>query len=205
LAFFWPDADRASARQVLRTTLHGLRKSLGPNLTADEDTLALSPDAEVDARLFESHLHVQRPASNFQLLTSILQLYRGDFLEGFSLPDTPEFDDWVAVQRERYRRLAIRGRAAISQLHEAGHDYAAALDAIDELRTHGLVYSIDGTRFTFDHSLTMYRRGWLIESPPTLVSQGGNRPVAGARAVPSVIRVRRHAEQSRREPCMIRL
>ena len=114
-----------------RTTLHGLRKSLGPNLTADEDTLALSPDAEVDARLFESHLHVQRPASNFQLLTSILQLYRGDFLEGFSLPDTPEFDDWVAVQRERYRRLAIRGRAAISQLHEAGHDYAAALDAID--------------------------------------------------------------------------
>ena len=29
LAIFWPDSDRVSAQQVLRTTLHGLRRALG--------------------------------------------------------------------------------------------------------------------------------------------------------------------------------
>ena len=32
LSFFWPDSDRVSAQQVLRTTLHGLRQALGAAL-----------------------------------------------------------------------------------------------------------------------------------------------------------------------------
>src|SRR5512136_96899 len=43
LSFFWPDSDRSSAQQVLRTTLHGLRQALGAALIVDENTLALSP------------------------------------------------------------------------------------------------------------------------------------------------------------------
>ena len=35
------------------------------------------------------------------------------------------------MQRERYRRLAIRGLAALSRAYEAKGDLAAALDAID--------------------------------------------------------------------------
>jgi hypothetical protein len=67
-AFLWPDSDRPAAQQVLRTTLHGLRKALGAALLVEDDT--------------------------------------------------PEFDDWAAAERERYRRIAIRGWAALSQLHE---------------------------------------------------------------------------------------
>lgn len=40
LAFFWPDAERQDAQQILRTTLHGLRQALGPALAVqDEDPL----------------------------------------------------------------------------------------------------------------------------------------------------------------------
>lgn len=125
----WPDHDRPSAQQTLRTTLHGLRKALGDSLVVQDDFLALAPDVEVDARHFESAL--AHPASDLQSLTSALALYRGDFLSGFALSDAPAFDDWSAGQRERYRRLAIRGLTAVAQRQEANQDHAAALEALD--------------------------------------------------------------------------
>ncbi len=139
LALFWPDTGRAAAQQTLRTTLHGLRKILGAPLIIEDDKLTVGPDSDVDVRRFAAALqpplsHLQLPAalqaSNVQSLTPTLQLYRGDFLDGFTLPDTPAFDDWAAAERERYRRLAVRGLTAQSRAHESGGDYRAALDAL---------------------------------------------------------------------------
>ena len=129
ISFFWPDHDRPAAQQLLRTTLHGLRKAMGASLLADEEALAFSPEIEVDTRIFESRL--SSAPSNIEDLASTLALYRDDFLDGFSLPDLRAFDDWVTVEQERFRRLAVRGLTALSQLHEANSDYVAALDALE--------------------------------------------------------------------------
>jgi DNA-binding SARP family transcriptional activator len=134
LAFFWPDSDRVSAQQVLRTTLHGLRQALGAALIADDNTLALSPDVDIDVRVFEATLAgraLQLPTANFQLLTSTLQLYRGDFLTGFTLNGSPEFEDWITEQQEHYRRLAVRGFIALANRHEQQRHYDDALEALN--------------------------------------------------------------------------
>lgn len=131
LAFFWPDQDRAAAQQVLRTTLHGLRKALGSALVVDDDTLAIAPEVLVDVRTFEANLTTPTSTRSVQLLTSTLQLYRGDFLSDFALSEAAEFDDWVFGQQEHYRRLAVRGYVALSQEHEQQQNFAAALDALD--------------------------------------------------------------------------
>ena len=34
-------------------------------------------------------------------------LYRGPFLDGFYLPDSPEFDGWVGQERRRWERLVL--------------------------------------------------------------------------------------------------
>jgi len=128
LALFWPDHDRTSAQQILRTTLHGLRKALGAALQVSDDTLALASDVEVDARRFESYLAT--PAGDLETLAATLALYRGDFLTGFSVPDAEEFDDWIAASRERYRQLALRGLVMLAQLQVERHDYAAALASL---------------------------------------------------------------------------
>ncbi len=133
LAVFWPDTDRVSAQQVLRTTLHGLRQALGAALVTEDNTLSLAPDTDIDARTFEANL--QHPTSNLQLLTSTVQLYRGDFLTGFALSDSTEFDDWLAEQQEHCRRLAIRGFIALARLHEQRQNYPAALEALDRALT----------------------------------------------------------------------
>src|SRR5690349_21922144 len=77
LALLWPDHDRSAAQQILRTSLHGLRKALGPALLVGDDTLALAPDVEVDVRRFEAGL---APSADPETLKSALALYRDDFL-----------------------------------------------------------------------------------------------------------------------------
>lgn len=130
LALFWPDLQRPAAQQTLRTTLHGLRKALGPALVVDDDRISLARAADVDSRRFAAALAT--PATTApSALTSALALYRGDFLEGFSLPDAPGFDDWAAIERERFRRLAVRGLASLAAHYEAQRDYAPALDALE--------------------------------------------------------------------------
>src|SRR5437868_3879136 len=128
LTLLWADHERPAAQQVLRTILHGLRKTLGPALLTDDDTLALAPDIDVDVRRFQAHL--SPPVADTRLLTATLELYRGDFLADFTLPTNAAFDDWVLAERERYRHLAVRGFTALAQRHEANQEFAAALDAL---------------------------------------------------------------------------
>ena len=82
----------------------------------------------MDVRTFATTL--QALPSNFQALISALDLYRGDFLEGFLLADSPQFDDWIASESERYRLMAIRGFTHLAQFYENQRHYAAALNAL---------------------------------------------------------------------------
>ena len=122
LALFFIDHERSAAQQILRTMLYDLRKQLGDALIVDDDTLALADNVFIDARMFDA---------NPQPLTPALQLYRGDFLEGFTLDDVPEFDDWVARERERYRALATRGWLSVAEAYENERAFARALDALE--------------------------------------------------------------------------
>ena len=40
-------------------------------------------------------------------LEHVISFYRGHFLEGFSLRDSQEFNDWLSIKREQYHRHAI--------------------------------------------------------------------------------------------------
>ena len=53
-------------------------------------------------------------------------LYRGDFLQGFSLDDSQPFDEWLVLQRESLRRAALEVFSLLATYH-AGADYAPAL------------------------------------------------------------------------------
>jgi predicted ATPase/DNA-binding SARP family transcriptional activator len=127
LTFFWPDHERSAAQAILRTMIHDLRKKLGEAFRADDQIIALSPDAFIDAGDFLTALN--SPSSVLGKLTEALDLYKGDFLAGFSLPDSPQFDDWVASERERYQLMAMNGFADLSHRHEAMRDYTAALES----------------------------------------------------------------------------
>ena len=127
LAFFWPDHERSAAQPILRTMIHDLHKYLREAFQADDRSIALSPDTFVDVQAFSTALNSSSP--DLQKLADALSLYTGDFLEGFSLSDASQFDEWAASERERYRLMAMNGFAGLSHRLEALRDYPAALES----------------------------------------------------------------------------
>jgi TolB-like protein/DNA-binding SARP family transcriptional activator len=100
-ALLWGDRDEEQARGSLRQALAELRRMVGDSaLRIDRDTAAFNPavvrvDAEEFARLAAAG--ELEPAET---------LYRGDLLDGVSLPDAG-FADWLLVERTRLHDLAV--------------------------------------------------------------------------------------------------
>lgn len=100
LGVFWAEQPERNARKSLNEALHRLRSHLGDaRLPNEGDEVVLNGDAlDVDALRFAQQSQTAPDDA--------LPLLRGDFLEGFHIKKAPEFEEWMAYERRRYRALA---------------------------------------------------------------------------------------------------
>jgi WD40 repeat protein/DNA-binding SARP family transcriptional activator len=119
----WPDVPEGSARTSLRTALTNVRQLIGdpeapsPFLHITRQTIQskLDSGALVDALQFTHLLETALPpevggtadASTIHRLEEAVALYRGGFLEGFSLADSVLFEEWALLKREQLQRQAL--------------------------------------------------------------------------------------------------
>jgi DNA-binding SARP family transcriptional activator len=137
-ALLWGEMGDADAKNNLRQALTSLRKTLDPFLEITRDTVALRGDAPlaVDVTTFVHTLRDARQTSaetRVALLQCAVDLYRGDFLEGFLVRDAPEFEEWALAQRTRYRELALQALHSLTTCYLDSADYTAAIDAASRL------------------------------------------------------------------------
>ncbi|MBN1812460.1 MAG: tetratricopeptide repeat protein [Anaerolineae bacterium] len=135
VGLLWPELTESAGRNNLRRVLSNLRRTLGdrepstsPLLLTRHQTVQLnSSDVWVDTRAFTDLLKspTQRSLETLERATA---LYRGDFLEGFSLADSPAFEEWLVVCRERYRRLMMDALHHLVEAHEQQGRYERALE-----------------------------------------------------------------------------
>lgn len=113
-ALLWPEHDSERALGNLRRVLWSLNQALGPEWLDpgyDQVQLQPRPGLRVDVLRFRelasAHTGVGHPACPGCLpaLEEAAALYRGPFLEGFTLRDSPEFDEWQYFQGEELRAL----------------------------------------------------------------------------------------------------
>lgn len=128
-AFFYPDADTARARAALRRTLSTLKTALGDKtLDVERETIGLDTKT-VSIDVFEFRALVQQ--NTFQSLTRAAQLYQGDFLEGFTLRDSPAFDEWQFFETESLRK---QFSTALEQLVALQTERGSVKPAIESAR-----------------------------------------------------------------------
>jgi DNA-binding SARP family transcriptional activator len=97
IALLWPDSDRNLGQASLRNTLVRTRRDLGEagaHLEIDASTLGFdgSHPVDLDVSAIESALEDGNEPADLSRLRAAVTAYRGDFLEGFSLADAPDFD-----------------------------------------------------------------------------------------------------------------
>ena len=112
----WPERTQKQARANLRLALHRLRHILAPYLVATPQSIALAANApiQIDSLRFFAHLAAGQ-------LVEATELYQGDFLDGFYLDGSPAFEQWLLLERQRWRTLAIAAyQQRIGQLTDQG-------------------------------------------------------------------------------------
>ncbi len=123
LALLWPDSDAVRARHALSQVVYLLRRTLTWEIMLSQGDEALGLDGGrlwCDAVAFEEALAAERRAD-------ALELYRGEFLAGFFVPDaSPELDEWIASERGRFRSMATAAARALAAQEEAAGDAAGA-------------------------------------------------------------------------------
>jgi predicted ATPase/DNA-binding SARP family transcriptional activator len=127
----WPGYDQSSARGNLRRTLYAVQSSIGGNIlsvTRNEISLPSTHQAWFDVQAFKRALGRRDLTSltNDSLMTA-LQLYRGDFLQGFSVDDSPEFDAWQRQEAEILRVEFAAGNETLIAKLCARQDYGEAI------------------------------------------------------------------------------
>lgn len=133
----WPDWPGRDALSNLRYALSDLRKVIGDRAPADgpdeqppvllvtRDTLQLNPRSDTWVDVVAFARLVATDDTDPRLLNRLeraVALYRGSFLEGFSVEDSAPFEEWALFTREQMSR----------QLSAALHRLAAAYEEQSE-------------------------------------------------------------------------
>jgi len=148
---FWQEYDQSGALANLRRDLSRLKSILGGDvLVADRMQVELNPQAGIwlDVAVFRdqvmrtqghTHPHERLCDECQEVLEYAANLYGGDFMSGFNLPDSPRFDEWQFFQAEESRRLLVGVLQRLIDLHipqgeyERGISYARRWLSLDPL------------------------------------------------------------------------
>ena len=143
---FWPDLEPEAGLSNLRLVLHDLKRKLNhhplPVLQSDRQSVCFElahcehldswawhtlpmPDqigtvgavGTVGALTHEEILNIEMR----------IHLYRGQFLEGLSLPNCDIFEEWLQIQRQSLLNKALALCERLSQFYKAKHNYEQAL------------------------------------------------------------------------------
>jgi DNA-binding SARP family transcriptional activator/class 3 adenylate cyclase/tetratricopeptide (TPR) repeat protein len=134
----WPESEGRESRGRLRRTLHRLNEVLGDNiLDSSSDTIRLHPAADLwlDSAMFRQRVTAGLPAAPADALapervahlTTAIELYADDFLAGFTLPDSPSFDEWQFFQRESLCQLYGQVLEQLIAAHRAAKSWDTAI------------------------------------------------------------------------------
>ncbi len=147
----WGDVPQSRARYNLRRALWHLRRAFDETDLSPDDCLVVegswvsvpsSAPCWADVHDFEQVLHTcfQDPQSRFSVASEgircirrALDLYRGEFLAGFSVSHAPGFEEWVIVERERLFLLLLRALTSLIQGFIARNERDEAIAACQRL------------------------------------------------------------------------
>jgi adenylate cyclase len=132
----WGRSPEANARASLRKVLADLRRKVPSHLAVTRQEIAFdrkSPywlDVEAfDRRTVKAIGRRDGPLSDKDVdaLAQAIDLYQGDFAEGFYVHQAPAFEEWVLLERERLRLSALRALHVLAGHHAAQGAYAQAI------------------------------------------------------------------------------
>ncbi|RPI29294.1 MAG: hypothetical protein EHM70_15855 [Chloroflexota bacterium] len=135
VGLLWPDFPEQSARHNLRQALFNLRLVLGdhtaqpPYLIITRDTIQFNRESDYSLDLdpfnevfsaWEANQNREGDdgAAPVSQLEDMVNLYRGAFLQHFSVDDSAEFEEWILVKREALHQRVMNALIYLTNAFE---------------------------------------------------------------------------------------
>lgn len=121
LLLFWPDATQTRARHSLEQLLYAIRSSIDDAVFAGTNPVRLNPD------LIRSDVGEFQTALGRGDYETAVHQYKGVFLDGVYLTDTPEFEQWLEAERAQIHRSYSGALEKLARAAESSSDHAMAV------------------------------------------------------------------------------
>jgi DNA-binding SARP family transcriptional activator/predicted ATPase len=130
----WSDMPEAQAGKNLRNVLSNLRGLAGANLLITRQDVAFDRASPhwLDVSLFLSTL-AEAAGRDLGALHHAVELYQGDFLEGFYPGEAQAFEEWVLGQRGLLKGHVLQALHTLVVRHLEREEYAAGIDYANRL------------------------------------------------------------------------
>jgi DNA-binding SARP family transcriptional activator len=155
---FWPESEEEQSRATLRSTLVYVRRTLGEmsnptvsHLLVEHDAIGFNfaSDFDLDLNTLQAAWKLARTSSgipggheeeaHYNVLPQLQQavnLYHGDFLEGFYVGDAPLFEEWIGTERAYWHRRMDAIFHRLSQVQFERGETSFAIDTTTRWVTH---------------------------------------------------------------------
>lgn len=131
----WSEAGSVNALHSLRSSLYRLRQAMRSyqvedSILSEGELLCLQAGSyQCDAIEFRRLLaNGDEPA-----LSQAVALYRGQFLQGFSLPDAPGFDEWVRLEETRLSQACFEALGRLASWAEQRQAWDTAIGYVQQM------------------------------------------------------------------------
>ena len=134
----WPNVPDGCAHHSLNQALSNLRSAIHDHETTPPFLIVASQSLQFN-RNSDHWLDVEElerlvdwetgklVGGEEARLEHAVALYRGPFLEGFSLADCPAFEEWILLHRERLHRLTLETMHQLADAHATRGEVEQAL------------------------------------------------------------------------------
>ncbi|MCB0080488.1 MAG: hypothetical protein KDE47_06145, partial [Caldilineaceae bacterium] len=128
---FWPEMAENRAKNNLRTTLSALKQKLAPHLDITTSTVTFNRHQPyfLDTEAFQNQANQAIATQNLADLQAAVDLYQGEFLQGFHLRNAEPFEEWLLQQREHLHIWMLRAFETLVTMCAERGEYSMGLAA----------------------------------------------------------------------------
>jgi predicted ATPase/DNA-binding SARP family transcriptional activator len=121
----WPDSQ---ALMNVTKTLSNLRQIAGDHLLITRASAAFNLESHfrLDIQMVRPLLERRLSELDTGTLQAAVNVYRGDFLDGFYVRDAPEFESWMLRERALWRETIVQAMRSLADRHASRGDLQEA-------------------------------------------------------------------------------
>lgn len=135
-SILWPNSNHSRSLANLRRTLSSLKAQLDTWLDIDRYAVGLKSDSDIwiDVIDFRNHIAqfkqseaISDGVEFFAPLVDAVALYRGEFMAGFTLRDSLDFDEWQYYERTELQKDINFALEQLVQSYTTRHEHEQAI------------------------------------------------------------------------------